>query len=213
MRETLGHPFRSATVIGRRDHLYLHDKDNIVKSHWIALHFAALSFVVPCALAETSAYAGQEARDIKALAPDEVDAYMAGKGFGLAKAAELNGYAGPAHVLELSEKLALTADQRARTQVLFDSMQAKAVRSGRELVERERRLDAMFSAGTITPDALAKALDEIGHLQAQVRRAHLEAHLAEAKILTPEQNVLYASLRGYGISAEGAQHHQHHPMQ
>jgi hypothetical protein len=34
-----------------------------------------------------SPYAGQETRDIKSLSPEEVDAYLSGKGLGLAKAA------------------------------------------------------------------------------------------------------------------------------
>jgi len=59
--------------------------------------------VTACALqARSMPYAGQEARDIKALAPDEIRALRDGKGMGLAKAAELNGFAGPAHVLELA---------------------------------------------------------------------------------------------------------------
>ena len=42
----------------------------------------------------TSSYAGQEIRDIKALSPEDTAALLAGKGMGLAKAAELNGYPG-----------------------------------------------------------------------------------------------------------------------
>ena len=73
------------------------------------------------AAAPESPYVGQESRGIKALSPEDVDAYLAGKGMGLAKAAELNGYPGPAHVLELASQLSLTSDQRARTQALFAS--------------------------------------------------------------------------------------------
>jgi hypothetical protein len=40
---------------------------------------------------------------------------------GLALAAELNGYPGPIHVLQLSDKLGLTPEQKARVQSLFDS--------------------------------------------------------------------------------------------
>lgn len=50
--------------------------------------------------APTSTCSGHETRDIKALSSDEVAALLAGKGMGYAKAAELNGYPGPAHVLE-----------------------------------------------------------------------------------------------------------------
>src|SRR5688500_491116 len=43
-------------------------------------------------------YAGQQSRDIKSLSEQEIAALLAGQGAGLAKAAELNGYPGPAHV-------------------------------------------------------------------------------------------------------------------
>ena len=38
-----------------------------------------------------------------------------------ALAAELNGYPGPSHVLELADKLELSTEQRASMQRLFDS--------------------------------------------------------------------------------------------
>lgn len=44
---------------------------------------------------------------------------------GLAKAAELNGYPGPLHVLELAVDLSLTAEQKAATETLFKSMQVR----------------------------------------------------------------------------------------
>jgi hypothetical protein len=62
------------------------------------------------AWAQTSPYAGQEQRPIKALSDQEVAALLAGQGAGFAKAAELNGYPGPMHVLELADRLALSAD-------------------------------------------------------------------------------------------------------
>ena len=144
-----------------------------------------------------SSYVGQETRDIKSLSPEEVDAYLSGQGFGLAKAAELNGFAGPRHVLELSSELDLTAEQHVRTDALFIAMQSKASELGRALVEKERQLDHLFASRTITPVLLESTLNEIGSLQVRVRGAHLEAHLAQVDILTPEQNVRYAQLRGY----------------
>lgn len=158
-----------------------------------------------------SPYSGEQSREIKSLSPEDVDAYLAGKGMGLAKAAELNGYAGPAHVLELATQLDLTPGQRAATEALFTSMSSKASALGRALVEEERKLDQLFASKTVTPDLLARSLTEIGALQAQVRGAHLEAHLAQVKILTPEQNARYAQLRGYGGAAPPAGNHQH-PM-
>lgn len=157
-----------------------------------------------------SPYAGQEVRDIKALSPEDTAALLAGKGSGLAKAAELNGYAGPAHVLELAAPLALSAEQRAQTEALFATMESRAKSLGRALVEEERKLDALFVSKEVTVESLNRALSEIGSLQAKVRAAHLEAHLAQAAILTPEQNALYARLRGYtGVGAANHGGHKH----
>ena len=166
---------------------------------------AVISFIasnVPAA----SPYAGEEGREIKALSAEDVDAYLTGQGMGFAKAAELNGYAGPKHVLELASELDLTAEQRTRTQALFASMQTKAVAFGRELVAEERKLDRLFASTSITQGSLQESVARIGELQADVRAAHLEAHLEQAEILTPEQRAHYLRLRGY--HAPGA-HHAH----
>jgi Spy/CpxP family protein refolding chaperone len=179
-----------------------------MKLHAIACLIASFHFA-SVALVAASPYAGQEARDIKSLSPDDVNAYLSGKGMGLAKAAELNGYAGPSHVLELAPQLALTPEQRAKTEALFASMEAKATLLGQALVEEERKLDRLFATKAITPELLSISLVEIGSLQAKVRGAHLEAHLAQVEILTPEQNARYAQLRGY----EGSGTHSGHDGQ
>ena len=157
--------------------------------------------------AQPASYAGQERREIKALSPEEIQDYLAGKGMGLAKAAELNRYPGPAHVLELAEKLQLDAEQRIRSEAIFKTMQAAAMRHGKALVEKERELDRLFAGGGITHEDLRAALEEIGRLQAEVRRAHLQAHIEQRKILTPKQIVQYEELRGYTSHAGRA--HQH----
>ncbi|HEY0857556.1 MAG TPA: periplasmic heavy metal sensor [Albitalea sp.] len=168
-----------------------------------------LALALPAA-AQHSTYAGQEAREIKALSPEDVGAYLAGKGMGLAKAAELNGYPGPAHVLELASKLELTAEQRTKTQSLFASMEAKAMSLGRALIDEERKLDRLFASKAIDPDSLNRTLDAIGQLQAKVRGAHLEAHLAQVKILTPQQTQRYAALRGYAAAGGNQGHGEQH---
>lgn len=161
--------------------------------------------------APASPYAGQEAREIKAMSPEDVQAYLTGKGQGLAKAAELNGYPGPSHALALSSELGLSPEQQQLTQALFARMEANAIRLGQSLIDEERTLDALFATGTITPGSLSQSLNRIGALQAKVREAHLEAHLAQARILTPEQVARYAQLRGYASVQQkpGTGHHQH----
>jgi hypothetical protein len=158
-----------------------------------------------------SAYAGQETRDVKSLSPAEVADLQAGKGMGLAKAAELNGYPGPAHVLELASQLKLSQQQRVATQRLFAAMQARAVELGRELLAAERQLDSSFANRSVTNESLASTLQRIGALQAELRGAHLEAHLAQIRILTADQAAAYSALRGYGASAGGEGHvHRKH---
>ncbi|WP_341677252.1 periplasmic heavy metal sensor [Niveibacterium sp. SC-1] len=172
----------------------------------------ALSASLTChaEVVTVSSYAGQESRDVKALSPEDVQAYLSGKGMGLAKAAELNGYPGPSHVLTLSAQLGLTPEQKKQTEALFASMEANAISAGAPLVEEERKLDRLFATRSITPELLTSALERIAQLQAKVRAAHLEAHLAQVRILSPEQVALYMQLRGYS-SDEPTPRHPHHP--
>ena len=167
----------------------------------------------PATSPAASPYAGQEARDIKSLSADEIGDLLAGKGMGLAKAAELNGYPGPAHVLELRTELGLTPEQQTRTEALFTSMEADAQALGRDLVERERALDHLFAMREVSPETLSDALTGIGALQARLRNVHLQAHLDQTRLLTPEQIARYNALRGYGNGSGGTHTghgHRHH---
>jgi Spy/CpxP family protein refolding chaperone len=159
--------------------------------------------------AAPSPYAEDTQRAIKALSAEDIQAYLAGKGQGLARAAELNGYPGPRHVLDLAAELALSREQRVRTQRLFDAMQADAQRLGRALVDAEAALDRHFANRSIDAASLAAALDRIGALQADLRGVHLQAHLAQVGILTPEQIARYDRVRGYASQGEAAAHHAH----
>ena len=69
-----------------------------------------------------SPYAGQQTRAIKALSPEDIAALRNGAGMGMAKAAELNGYPGPAHVLALAAQLGLTKNQQQRVTAIFERM-------------------------------------------------------------------------------------------
>lgn len=150
-------------------------------------------------------YAGQQIREIKALSQAEIDGYLDGKGMGLAKAAELNGYPGPKHVLELADELGLSAEQREQTRAIFEQMRDEAIRLGKRIVAKERALDAAFAGGEIDQAALESVLQIVGDLKARLRAAHLSAHLSQRKILTEAQLVDYEALRGYGGRADG--HH------
>ena len=118
---------------------------------------SVFAFINTASATKLGSYAGQEEREIKALSPEEIQSYLAGKGAGLAKAAELNHYPGPAHVLELADKLQLSEKQKTRTKAIFDVMQKETVRQGKALVEKERELDRQFAAEVITSDGLRSA--------------------------------------------------------
>jgi Spy/CpxP family protein refolding chaperone len=155
----------------------------------------SLTSLVGCA--GHSHYAGMESRDIKALSASDLEGLRAGRGMSLALAAELNGYPGPLHVLELADKLELSPSQRAATQALFERMKAAATAAGEAFISAERDLDRLFARKTATPQQLTEALLRVAQAQAQVRGAHLQAHLEQVRILTPEQVARYNRLRGY----------------
>ena len=175
----------------------------------IAAAIAILALASTAAPAQ-SPYAGMQDRPIKALSAQQIDDLRAGKGMGLALAAELNGYPGPMHVLELSGKLALSAEQKRRVQALFDAMKAEATPIGARLIEQEGALDRQFASRAITSDALKDATVKIGLTQAELRNAHLKYHLETAQILSPDQMKRYADLRGYTSDAPARQHHRMH---
>jgi Spy/CpxP family protein refolding chaperone len=112
----------------------------------LLLALIALALGTAPALAQPQQpYAGLEGRAIKALSEQQIADLRAGRGMGLALAAELNGYPGPMHVLELSESLDLSDRQRAKMQELFTAMKAEAIPLGERLIAQEADLDKQFA--------------------------------------------------------------------
>jgi len=169
----------------------------------------ALLAAAPVGAQQASPYAGQETREIKSLSADEVRDLEAGAGMGFAKPAELNGYPGPRHVLDLADQLALEPGQREQVQLSFDRMHQRAVDAGRELIAAERDLDALFAGGAAAPEQLEAAVARAAQARAHVRLAHLEAHLEMRDVLTPDQVAAYTRLRGYGTTGHDPSRHHH----
>jgi Spy/CpxP family protein refolding chaperone len=144
-----------------------------------------------------SPYGGLEKRAVKALSDEQVADLKAGRGMGSALVAELNGYPGPSHVLELGEPLGLTDAQRSRMQGLLEAMKGETIPIGERLIEQESGLERQFAGRTVTPASLTAATAAIGATQAALRAAHLRYHLATVEVLTPEQVRHYKELRGY----------------
>jgi len=166
----------------------------------------ALRMFVACGLvaagifgvrAETSPYAGMENRGLKTLSEQQIEDLRGGRGMGMALAAELNGYPGPAHVLELASALDLSEAQRGRTQALFEEMQKAAMPLGNEVLAKETELDQAFASGRIDDASLHRILADIGRLQGKLRYTHLKYHLAMRDLLSPDQIAAYDRLRGY----------------
>jgi Spy/CpxP family protein refolding chaperone len=142
-------------------------------------------------------YAGLHQRAVKALSEQQVADLKAGRGMGLALSAEMNGYPGPLHVLELADQLRLNPELRHKIQDLFEAMKAEAVPAGETLITYETTLDRAFANRTISPESLATLTGEIGQAQARLRAIHLKYHLTTADLLSPSQREQYAELRGY----------------
>jgi hypothetical protein len=83
----------------------------------------------------------------QALSAEQIADPKAGRGMSLALAAELSGYPGPHHVLELGEQLGLTDQQRVDVQRSFDQMTAEVVPIGEKLISQEAELDDYLHAG------------------------------------------------------------------
>ena len=145
-----------------------------------------------------SPYAGHERREIAALSEQEIADLRNGAGMSMALPAELNGYPGPRHVLDLADALALTAVQRATAERLMTEMRAKAIPLGERVIEAEAALGRLFGSNVASASEASAATDRVARLRGELSSAHLVAHIGMREALTVEQRVAYDRLRGYG---------------
>jgi hypothetical protein len=170
----------------------------------------ALLTIASTGHAADSPYAGQEARAIKALSEQEITDYLNGSGMGTSKAAELNHYPGPRHVLDEADKLGLSAEQLTETRAVFAAMDSDAKRIGREIVQKEAELESLYANTRATADNTRDVVTALARLQADFRLTHLNAHMQMRDILSPHQIAMYDKLRGYGERSPHAGGHKHH---
>ncbi len=154
-------------------------------------------------------YAGQQARAIKALSEKEIRGLLKGAGLGFAKAAELNHYPGPVHVIALASELGLTPAQSARVKALYAQMKSEAIPLGEQIIAREKHLDTLFATRRIDQTSLRAATARIGRLRGSLRAVHLGYHLKMKTLLTPHQTAAYDRLRGYGPGGPAMDHGKH----
>ncbi len=172
-----------------------------MKTQMLTLFVVAISAAAFAAHAEKSEhhspYAGQQNRAISSLSNADVEELTRGGGWGLAKAAELNGLPGPAHLLELQDEIGLSPEQVDAITVIRDEMRIEAKRLGAEMIELESALDAGFRSQSFTQKSLRAALDQIARVRGELRFSHLSAHLQTPSVLNESQIARYNQLRGY----------------
>jgi|SRR5215471_1699932 len=162
------------------------------------LALAALALLPSVGLTQSrSPYAGFESRTIKALSDQQISELRSGLGMSLALAAELNGYPGPRHTLELASQLNLSDAQRTKVEELFANMTADSITVGERLIAQEAGLDGQFARKTVTSASLVASTQAIGATQAELRATHLKYHLLTLDVLTPAQAQRYLEFRGY----------------
>ncbi|MBI4277205.1 MAG: hypothetical protein HY660_02015 [Armatimonadetes bacterium] len=160
--------------------------------------------------ASRSPYAGQLDSPIRGLSPQEVDDLRGGRGAGFARTAELNGYPGPRHVLDLRAQMQLAPAQVRRTEAIFAEMEAEAKRVGDEVLRVEARLSDAFARGAASSADVEALTGDAGRLYGQLRAVHLRAHLQMKAVLSAGQVARYNEFRGYrSAAAPGGGDHQH----
>jgi Spy/CpxP family protein refolding chaperone len=118
-----------------------------------------------------------------------------GRGFGLAFAADANGYPGPMHVLELRDRLKLTADQEAKARELMHAMFAESRPKSARLLEAEAKLRRLFAEHTADEAAVRAAVADVERARTEVRLVHLLTHLKTRDLLTEDQRRMYHQAR------------------
>lgn len=136
-------------------------------------------------------------RTIKAMSESQVADLRAGRGMGLALAAELNSYPGPKHVLELAVQLNINDERRKQLADMSAEMTTETAALGEQIIALEAELDRLFAHRTVTLASLESTTQAIGLRQASLRAAHLKYHLTTRGMLTSEQTLMYDRLRGY----------------
>jgi len=121
-----------------------------------------------------------------------------GRGFGMAFAADQNGYPGPMHVLELKDRLTLTADQAAKAQALMHAMYSESKPKSARLLEAEAKLRRLFADRAADDAAVRAAVAEVERARGEVRLVHLLTHLKTRDLLTEDQRRLYHEARWSG---------------
>ena len=127
--------------------------------------------------------------------PADKDDLLGGEGAGQAKCAEMNGYPGPKHVLDVATMLNLTPDQKRRVTEIYKAMDARARELGKRIVRVEDELNTAFRQGLVSERSVNDDAEQIGRLRGKLRAVHLTAHLKTKDVLTRTQIDMVKSMR------------------
>ena len=161
---------------------------------------------------ESQPYRGLQTRSVASMSASDIEQIENGSGWGLALPAELNGYPGPRHVLDLADELGLSRQQSDQTRKVFEQMRAEAVKIGAAFIAAERALTRAFGDRQVDAGRLDELLNEAALQRRRLRYTHLAAHLEMARILTDDQIRRYDMLRGYDNDPCRAVPEGHNPI-
>ena len=146
---------------------------------------------------DPSSHAQSRGTEVVSLTDEEVRALRLGEGMGLARAAELNHFPGPRHLLELAPELGLSDEQIARIRAIHDRMKSEAMAKGEDIIMAEGHLAGLFASGEPTARETARVTGHLGAMRGQLQAIHLLAHIEAARELSAGQIREYDRLRGY----------------
>ena len=121
---------------------------------------------------------------LSALSKEDLKGLRRGHGtpFGdMAKAAELNGFPGPRHVLDLKRN-GLTSKQVSEIEEIYRKMNLLYIKVGAELVAKAF-MDREFKEKRVNSKSLKKMIQSSAVKYSELRYIQLVAHLETAKIL------------------------------
>jgi Spy/CpxP family protein refolding chaperone len=127
--------------------------------------------------------------------PADKDALLNAEGMGQASYAEMNGYPGPKHVLDLADKLQLSEAQKKSVKQIYNDMAARAKELAQRIISLEEELNKAFSENLVTERSVREDAEQIGRLRGRLRAVHLAAHLKTRGILTDKQVETYMKMR------------------
>ncbi len=130
--------------------------------------------------------------------PADKDALLNAEGMGQASYAEMNGYPGPKHVLDLADKLQLSEAQKKSVKQIYNEMSTRAKELAVRIISLEEELNRAFSENLVTERSVREDAEQIGRLRGRLRAVHLAAHLKMRGILSDKQVEIYMKLNKAG---------------